>query len=469
MIGRILQRTLTILVFAMLCVTKAAGTDITPQSISFSEAADLAVSASADLRAEHKGLKILENAWVLGFRNYLPKFSLSAQENDRLQVIGSDSFVKNYSINMDQLLWDGGKLSMSRRLEKTELNLANARLERMASDIAESAVFAYYSVLRMRTILAIKEAAVEFLSGQISILEKEVELGLALAVDLAEAELALAEARIEIISIESDLGEFERQFAELLGFEELPTLSESIEINRDVVLPPARASVSLAEEKNPELVEARFSIVKRRAEYKAASRSWIPTFRIVGSFGLTGTEYPLTRHTWSVGLNIDFATPWLQNTFAFQYGRESPRDQTSAIQNNLSPLPNPAASLGRRQAGLALDYEREKYSLAFGRTGRAVESAIEKCRLADRRRRLAVEAAEIASRRYGLEELRLGLGHITRLELMEAHIEFTAKEIMTVDTALGQMQAERELEKLLDLKPGELEAFARSSLNFSTR
>jgi outer membrane protein TolC len=338
----------------------------------------------------------------------------------------------------------------------------------MAGDIAETAIFAYHSVLRMRSIIAIKETAMEFLSGQLGILEKEVELGLALAVDLAEAELALAEARIEIISLESDLTELELQFAELLGLEELPPLSEKIDVNREVILPSAGASVSLAEEKNPELVEARFSITKRQAELKVVSRSWIPTFKLTGSFGLTGKEYPLTRHTWSVGLNIDFSTPWLQNTSAFQYGREAPRDQTAALQNNFSPLPNPAASLGKRQAELALDYEREKYSLAFERAGRIVERTLEKCRLADRKRRLAVEAADIALKRYNLEELRLGLGHITRLELMKAHIDCTEKEISAVETALGQMQAERELEKFLDLRPGELATFAGTSLNFST-
>jgi hypothetical protein len=115
---------------------------------------------------------------------------------------------------------------------------------------------------------------------------------------------------------------------------------------------------------------------------------------------------------------------------------------------------------------MALNFEREKYSLAFDRAGRVVERTLEKCRLADRKRLLAVEAADIALRRYGLEELRLGLGHITRLELMKAHIDCTEKEINAVETALGVMQAERELEKILDLRPGELATFAGASLIF---
>jgi outer membrane protein TolC len=136
---RIFRVILTIPVFVLLCVTNASGIDLRP--LSFSDAADLAVSASAELRTEYNGLKLMESSWRLGFRNYLPQIGLSAQENDRLQEIGQDSFIKNYGVSLEQLLWDGGKLLMSRRLERMELNLSNARLERMAGDIAESAVF----------------------------------------------------------------------------------------------------------------------------------------------------------------------------------------------------------------------------------------------------------------------------------------------------------------------------------------
>ena len=438
------------------------GGSIASRSLTFADAADLAVFSSADLRGEYRWQGIREKAWTLGFRSYLPRLSLNAQENDRLQEIGADSFIKSYSVSIDQLLWDGGRLPMSRKLDRMELNLSGSRLERMAAGIAESALSAYRGVLSSRTILSIRKAALEFLCGQREILAKELELGLALPVDLAEADLALLETRIEILALESDLAEMERQFAELLGLDVLPPLGEEIDIKRAAVLPSATASVSLAEEKNPELAEARFSIVKRQGELQYASRSWIPTLRLNGSFGLTGREYPLNRYTWSLGLTVEFSNPWIQNTFAFQRGWESPNDQTANMQNTFSPLPDPAASLGKRQAELALTLEKERYSLLFERTGRSARRALEKCRFADRKRGLAVEAIDLAARRYSMEEVRLDLGQITRLELMEARIAYTGKEIAAVESAMGLMQAERELERILDLRPGELAVFALS-------
>jgi hypothetical protein len=161
-------------------------------------------------------------------------------------------------------------------------------------------------------------------------------------------------------------------------------------------------------------------------------------------------------------LNIEFANPWLQNVFSFNAGMESPRDRTANMQNSATPVPDPAASLGKRQAKLVLDLEKEKYWLAFDQLGRSVQRIHEKCLLADRKRGLALEMVETAARRYKLEETRLGLGYITRLDLMKAHIVYTEKEIAAVETAVDLLQAEREFERILNIKPGTLAEFARN-------
>jgi hypothetical protein len=88
---------------------------------------------------------------------------------------------------------------------------------------------------------------------------------------------------------------------------------------------------------------------------------------------------------------------------------------------------------------------------------------VEKCTLTEQKRILALNAAELAVERCRLEGLRLELGQITRLKLMEALIEQTQKEITVVEAATALLEAERELERFLDLRPGELAAFARET------
>jgi outer membrane protein TolC len=433
--------------------------------LNFAAAADRAAAVSDELRGEYAMKAIREGAWVLGLRAYLPRLSLSVSEDDRLSQTGGDSFLKNYGISLDQLIWDGGRTSMGRKLEEMELNLLGTRLERMAADIGESAVAAYRTVLSARAVVGIREAALEALEEQRRILRRETELGLALPVDLAEADITVAEAETELLSLRIELAETEKSFAEILGLEELPFLEEQVDISRETVLPPPAAARSLAEQRNPALAEARYGIAQKQGELKYAARSWIPSLRLNGGFGLTGQRYPLTRHTWSVGISLEFSSPWFQNTLGVNTGWEPPYDRTARLQNSLNPLPDPAAGLGKHQAELALSLEKAAYDLAFEKTGRAALTAVELCGLADRKRALAVEALALGAERYRLKELRLELGQITRVELMEARLEYTEKEIAAVEAAAALLEAEGELERLLDLRPGELAAFAAAEFS----
>jgi len=453
------KKLVLILTFILRCVSLPAKEHY--DYITFSDSAELALTSSLELRQAGTAHTLREGAWKWGFADYLPRFNLNVSENDRLQMIGPDSFIKNYSLGIDQLIWSGGRTSMTRKLERLELNLSSSRLERMASDIGEAAISAYRNILSSRLILEIRKTALEILEEQRKILNEEVQLGLALPVDLASADINLANSKLEIYSHQLDLIEIENQFAELLGLDYLPVLAEKVDVYRSSVLPIASKAGFLAREGNPDLVEARYSIQMKQTELRYIRNSWIPAFRFNGNFGLTGQHYPLTRYNWSAGITIDFSAPWIHNRFAAQTGLESPSDRTAMVQNNLNLLPDPAAGFGRKQLRNALTFEHERYNLILERVGRTAANAVEKCILIDQRRVLAVEAARLGAERVHIEELRLQLGHITRLKLMETLMEQTQREIAVIEAAVALLEAERELERFLNLKPGELAQLAQ--------
>jgi len=437
------------------------------QTLTFSQAADLAVSASADLRHARSSQRIMERTFVSGVWEYFPRFGISVSENDRLQQFGADSFMKNYGISADQLIFNGGRTVLARNIERTDLKLASSRVDRMESDAAESAISAYRSVLSSRAILEIKKSALIIFEDQIAVLKEEVQLGFALPVDLASAQLNLADAKIEIYSLQLDLLEMERQFTELLGLDSMPVLAETVNIHRASVLPGAAEAAALAKEQNPDLIEARYSINKKRAELKYLSRSWIPSFRLNGNFGLSGQQYPLTKYNWSVGVNIELSSPWIQNRFSAQTGWEPPSEGlyniSASVQNNFIPFNNPPSRFNRKQVKLSLALEREKFADTIKKIGRAASNAVEKCLLAEQKRLLSLEAAALGTERCNVEWTRLSLGQITRIDIMEVLIEQTQREIAAVEAAVFLLEAERELERFLNLKPGELAKFAANA------
>jgi outer membrane protein TolC len=453
------MRNVLVILFVFITVCTYAN-DNNQRTLTFAQAAKLAVEASVDLKHSHASLSLAKGAWAWGIRAYFPQISINVSENDRLQQIGADSFMKNYSVSLEQPVWDGGKISMSRKLERMELDITSSKLDRAANEIAESAIAAYRNLLSSSAILDIKKTALAILEEQRTILDEEARLGLALPVDLASADINLLNAKIDIYSLQLDLAEMEKQFLELLGLESMPILAEKVDINRSIVLPLSSAAAALAKKQNPNLIEARYSITKKQTELKYISISWIPSLRLTGNFALTGPRYPLTRYNWSVGIAVDFSNPWFQNRVGAQAGWEPPYDNTAMIQNSFSLLPNPASGYGRRQAKLALTLEQEKYNAALEQIGRAAATAVDKCAFIEQKRLLAIEAETLGAERCRIEEIRLNLGHITRLTLMETLIEQTQKEIAVIEAATALLEAERELERFLDLEPGELEKFA---------
>ena len=435
------------------------------KELDFAAAASMAVQASGELRNEYGAKALREGAWRRGLRAYLPRLSVTASEDDRLSETGPDSFHKNYSVNMEQLLWDGGRLSLSRRLERVELELAGNSLRRMAAEIADAAVSAYRDVLHGRMVLEIQEKTLAALEEQFRILERETELGLARASDLLEAEITVALAELEIFSLSMALEEAEWRLTERLGLEKMPLLSERIDTERSPHLPSVELARSFAESSSPELAAIRHSIVRRQAELKTASRSWVPSLRLTGSFALSGQQYPLSRYGWSMGLIVDFSAPWLSGNTGASMGRDPPHDRNARFQQTFTPAPDPAGVFTARSAELALTHERSRYETAVKEIHLAAERGVRTCSLLDRRRILALEALELERKKFHLAELKLGLGEITRIDLMEARLNFAKREASVIEAAAALLHAERALERLLDLAPGELSLLAETQDN----
>jgi outer membrane protein TolC len=309
--------------------------------------------------------------------------------------------------------------------------------------------------------LEIRESSAASLDEERRILAEEYRLGLALEADLAEAELTSTGAFMERDAAKLELDEAELAFAGILGLKALPPLAESIDLRRGTVLPDLDRSVLLAREQNPSMLGARIGIAQRQAEARLYERSWIPTIRVNSGLSLSGRQYPLTRSSWTVGLTVNFSSPWLSGTVSGSAGWDPPYDRSMRLGSSASLLDDPAGAITGKSAGLVLALEMEQYRKNFTDMERTIAAALEKCRILDRRRILYLEAASLAVRRTDLSVLRLSLGQTRRVDLMEDRLEQAEAEIRAVEAAVSLLEAERELEELLALRPGGLGTFAQ--------
>jgi outer membrane protein TolC len=439
------------------------GGEIKKDGITFEQAGRAAIEASQELRTQKSKLRIAEKTWALGIREYLPKISFSTAKDDLISNISSDSFQKNLSINLEQLLWDGGRMKSARSIEKAKTLFEWEQIKNMEKAVMEQAKSAYRNILYMREVLKIQKSAFNTLLEQKTLLETEFILGMVVEFELKEAELTVMEKKMEILSLEMDLEESEIQFAESLGITKIPLLTEKIDINRGCRLISVDEATKTALQNNIELKSLKLSISQKQEEFKYASLSWIPSIRGSGSFSFSGRKFPLSTFSWSAGIIIEISTPWVATGFSGSTGFSGRHERSSNIRNTTSPVPSPVDSMTKHSTSLALSFEQENYRLVEDRLVRQCSNTVEKYRISDRKRMLSIEAMRLAGERFKLDGVKHDLGQITRLELMESGIKLAEKEIDCIKAAVAFLSAESELENLLNIPEGGLLRF--SSIN----
>lgn len=434
-------------------------------SLSMKDAVELALAASAELRGMEIQQILKEGSWAVGFRAFLPKLSLSASEDDRLSQNSTDSFFKTYTLSLTQLLWDGGRLSTNRILEKTELDLARSDLRRTAVEVGERAINLYRDLMYKRAVYGIREKSLEALELQRSILSEEVRMGLALQTDLEEADLSLEQNRLDMVMLRLELEETEQELAFRLGLDQLPELSERIDTDKPSSIPTENTDALVAAvqqtaaELHPDMVKARYGIRRLLAQLENTRKAWWPTIKLNGDLSFSGSRYPLTRYSYSIGLILEFSHPLVSGSLAGKAGWEGSFDRTARLQGAAEPLGEPASLFSVRSLEASLELEQSRISLLSRQIEQQARRLVKSCIMADQKRRVAQRKLSLSRKKLELANLKHSLGQMTSLDIMKIQIELSQEEINLVKAAVDVLESERNLEKFLDLGPGSLATY----------
>ncbi len=416
----------------------------------------LAIAHDPQLNAEEARLVLREDAWHLGLRAWMPRLTVACGDDERVSLYGPDSRTMTLSARIDQPLWDGGRLAMSRSLERADLAVAAADHERSRRQVGEAAITAYRSVLASRARLAIRRASIDVAVKERAIIATQMARGLATANDLSDADVQLAGMEVDLAQAATATRLAEEELIEALGLESMPELGDELSLVSGYPAIDAERAADIAAERSPEVVAARHEVEKKKAQQKSVATSWLPTIGIVASAQASGTSLPLTRASWSVGLSVDFAGPLASGGSAATIGSEPPCDRSAQTQYRLAVLPDPADMLNAPAA--AIDFALAEQLLAglMAKARRAARTAVVTLELAERTRNAAARALELADARAALEVFRASIGQAVHLEVVQAELARSEKAIDLVDAAAAMVAAARELEKLLDLAPGDL-------------
>ncbi len=452
---------------AFLLMLALAGVPVSAQSFSEAigaqEAYRLAVDASRELSHEAHALKLKRASWWLGIREFFPRLGMDVGQDERLSAFGPDTYTLSFGLRLDQLLWDGGKLVSRRRIEKVAMEAASLGLDLKGAALGEAAVEGYWNVLALRERLAIRRNSLEASRQELKRIVVEEGLGLRTRDEAAEAELTLLALEIEEKEASIGLREAEEELAFLLGLESLPMLAGRIDPYAKAFAIDGDAFIAAALSGSRELKLAELSLEQSRIAVRASWSAWMPTLSLSASASARGKSLPLTGWSWNVGLNIVFSSPIAGASLGGSYGQDGPHEETARLSARAEPLTNPAGIVETLSPAAEYRYEISRYEDSVESFGRSVRFLLCRYVFLVEKRELAAAALALSRRKKELVGIRVELGKARSMELVEAEIERSRRELELIDAAAAILKVARELERLAALPSGGLSSFQPSA------
>ncbi len=183
---------------------------------------------------------------------------------------------------------------------------------------------------------------------------------------------------------------------------------------------------------------------------------YIPSISADFSYIFSGSQFPLQDGRFNIGLNFSFSNFGSPVNTSISYGSGVNSGSNRGMSTEIHPLETINYNLNKKQMSIALQEsliqkEKQLEDLRF-QTANALESYNQlKTRL-----QLKKESLSMEQMKYLIMEKKHELGEIKQLEMLYAHIELAETEIELLSDILSLILAEREIEKLIGLKPGEL-------------
>jgi outer membrane protein TolC len=452
-----------LLAIVLLAHSKMAGGAM---PISLGEAEARALASSTELAILRLRTRAQGRAHALGVREYLPRLSLAANGSQTIVLGGPDTRVESWSLTVEQPLFDGGRLAVQRALSRAQLLLESRSYADGEDALVDRVRGLYWQALVQEEKLRIQEEIRSITAHQVEIARMERRIGAIREIDLVEAELEEARVTLTIGDTRAILEERLDRLRESLGMGPGDELALSGKIDAaysGLDLPPdAGAFIAIALANNTQVKRRELEARGALEALRAARASFVPRITLAITVGISGERRPLQDASLSGELAIDFPSRAFPFSASLSSGKTGSGQVSAGSSGQVGVLEDIGGWTDRRAAALAREESLLKKTQAVESLGFEV-----------RRSAAAYEqkkaAAELQRKTVGLDEARvtilgrqLELGGIQRIDYMRAQAQRARDASDLLEDVLAVMDGERELEKLLGVRAGELAALVDS-------
>ncbi|MCE9501754.1 MAG: TolC family protein [Leptospira sp.] len=414
------------------------------------------------------------------WRDYLPSVGLVYIRQRYIIADGQDSISNEIRLNVEQVIYDGGKRGFDLDVARLEEILTREDFQITFNRVRLEVQKSFFAVLAAAGKVSLDKKSLERAKEQLRQSRLEQQHGfstnvqvMSVASRLQEIELALLKSRNEYLRTKNDL-----KLVMTIDYD--TDLKISGDLFRDFYLyRPAidmDQLITRARSERPEILRAKINVHKLETEKEMAENAWIPKFSVGGYYGRMDEVFPLREPTWGVNMKLTFPLGNSTSNTTTSTGVRPNSLQATGIRNDNTNFNN--SSNSTFQFADNLGYNRRvmegKIKLGEGITekNRLEQTiAIEVNKACDSTKE-SWDAIHIGNGQvyFRYESLRLmttryNVGEAKRSDILLAETEMVEAQEKLVDSMAKYMMSAYELEWVSGMKPDSLKMFKYSKGN----
>ena len=300
--------------------------DWSTRQLSLAEALDLALQQNGTIL---KGKSDLEAAYGIVVQTRavaLPKVQVAGQfqaiaENSidttaSLPIqLGTD---KNWGleIRLVQSIYEGGRINSALRSAKLTQDQALLQYQAVVADTLLAVRINYYNILLAAQQIVVREASVNLLQRELDDQQRRFAAGTVPRFNVLRAEVAVANARPQLIRVRNAERVAKNRLVDLLGYNLPRSVGEDVpvQLTDKLTVAPYKidlsAAIGQALEKRPEIGALRKAEALRAEGIINASANYKPSVQIFGGYGdrnsAFSSDLSTERHGWLAGAQLSW-------------------------------------------------------------------------------------------------------------------------------------------------------------------
>lgn len=405
---------------------------------------------------------------ALSVKDFLPQLDFSYSESDAVTVGQVDSRSKNLQFSVRQLIFDGGQAWNNYELNKLASQYDYEAYLQSLTEFKGSILDGYQGIVLQQRVVEIKKKLKEAGFNRLTVLEKELELGLVREIDyldyliscrkLEQDETLAKEALdIQIEGLRQSLG---LSYGTQLVVKNLEENQDENEELKDVypIFPHFEKIFALTMNYSPALRQQKLEYEASIQQEKLQNKWFIPNISLEGSMRLSGREFPLREPDFSVSIKIGFDRNRIlsvNNSTSMGFDQQRLRSFGNSVSGNLNPEVSYFSqkrmnSISLLQKQLSLETSEEKLRDSLRELLLNFDTSYENYLYSQ-------DSYGIQQKKVSINLQKLENGTITEMDYLESLIELSTMEIQLVELEAKLVSLLRTMELTAGINPGGLD------------